>query len=836
MRLINVETLRLESFVGDKIPPYAILSHTWGADVDEISFEDIQKRNIAKSGSGIKKLKGSCNQAKQDHLKYAWIDTCCINKDSSKELDEAINSMFQWYLNATVCYTYLSDVPQGDDSWDPDSKFNSSRWFQRGWTLQELLAPETLRFYDQDWTLIGTKIEMSTAIEAITGISLQFLCGWEDLRRASVAQRMSWAAKRKTSRKEDIAYCLLGIFDVTMPMIYGEGDRAFSRLQQEIIKHSRDYSILAWGLNTAEDTPSKPTDMISAGILALAPSDFDNCARIAKRKQDTAPVTAFDISGGRLRISLPLHTTSAGEMYGLLNCGPEHDADQVVGVPLHNDESGAAPNQYLRPQARFSILLPRTASGSSTTHIHIQMERQSRTHKAVPRRIWLHVDGHQKINLKLEEDYPPVSWQKGRALMSTTTKPGGPITRRYMARFRAQDKGSRDIVVVIELKFDGLQQKTRSHIMTLSRDTPLKVLFRNFIYMRPEVLGKQTASNGQLNVRVTVKEEEVAREEMLVIRLAPASGSPEAPVDADLELQNLNLKLEFVRILREEDNVNQESKRLTQEKEEEIRALYQMRKSLEENEEQLRQLKEERKALSDGIKKGTKHVDQLTNLLRETRQKHGVFVGRESKIQQHLDVLETKEGPGNWLETALLTQPNEFKVGRNLNDVGNLDYDHSQTSTGANTLIMWATRSGKAAVARLLLEKGANFEVKDQNGRTPLIWAAVRGDADIAMLLLDRGANIEAECYTGDTPLFHAADCGHEAVVRLLLERGANLEARDDLGRTPYFRATFRGHAAVASLLLERSAIVNAKNKQLNTAPQQPLLGDQEVVDDFLLI
>ncbi|KAH8666221.1 hypothetical protein BGZ61DRAFT_461766 [Ilyonectria robusta] len=782
MRLINVETLRLESFVGDKIPPYAILSHTWGADADEISFEDIQKRNLAKSGSGIKKLKGSCNQAKQDHLKYVWIDTCCINKDSSKELDEAINSMFQWYLNATVCYTYLSDVPQGDRSWNADSKFFSSRWFQRGWTLQELLAPETLRFYDQDWILIGTKTDMSTAIEAITGISRQFLCGWEDLRHASVAQRMSWAAKRQTSRKEDIAYCLLGIFYVTMPMIYGEGDRALSRLQQEIIKHSTDYSILAWGLDTAEDTPSKPTDMISAGILAPAPSDFANCGRITKRKQDTAPVTAFDISGGRLRISLPLHTTSAGEMYGLLNCGPEHDADQIVGVPLYNDESGAAPNEYLRPQERCSVLLPRTALSISTKRIHIRMERQSRTDKKVARRFWLHIDGHQKINLKLEEDYPPVSWKAGRALIAETTRPDGLITRRYIARFRAKGERSRDIIVVLELEIDGLQRQTRSHIMTSSRDTDLGDLFQKFSYIRPEALGKQTASNGSLTVGVTVNEEQVAQEHMFVVRLARVSSSPEAPVDAHLELRNLNLRLDFLRLSETEDQANQETKRLHQRREVGISTLDQMRKRLAANEKQLRRLNEEMRSLCEGIERETQRVDRLTNGLNVAIQLQNGCAEQGSKIQQRLDESETKEGPGNWLETTIQTLINVEKACGNLDRAEDLDSDNPLSPRAAGsgpimhneTPILWAARTGREAVARLLLEKGANLEANDVYRNTPLHWAVANGYEAMATLLLDRGANIEAKNCDGTTPLFVAVFRNNETLVGLLLEKGAS--------------------------------------------------------------
>ncbi|KAH7161826.1 heterokaryon incompatibility protein-domain-containing protein [Dactylonectria macrodidyma] len=708
MHLINVETLRLETFVGDNIPPYAILSHTWGADEEEVSFEDIWSGNLEKPGNRAEKLKGCCNQAKEDHLEYAWIDTCCIDKKSSKELDEAINSMFQWYKKASICYTYLSDVPHGDDSWDPGSKFFSSRWFQRGWTLQELLAPEELRFYNREWISIGRRRDMSNEVERITGISREFLLGWEDFRKAGVAQRMSWAAKRKTSRKEDSAYCLLGIFDVTMPMIYGEGDRALSRLQQEIMKITGDHSILAWGLDTAEYTPSNSAGVISAGILATAPSDFANCGHIVPRKQDATPINTFDISSGRLRMHLSIHTTSAGETFGLLNCGPEHNAEQVVGIPVYKAVSGAATGEYLRPQGRSSVLLPRTATRISTKHIHIQMGRQNRAHEAMGRRLWLHIDGHQKMNLE-EEIYPPVHWEKARTLIAEANDSDGQpnITRRYLARFRTQGERSQDVIVVLEFEMHGLQPQARCHVMTSSRDTALEDLFQNFIYLRPEALGKQATSNGKLNVEVTVKEEQVAQEPMFVVRLAPASNSLEAPVDANWELYQVNLKLEFVRILQKEDQVRLETRRLAQQRDKEMATLDRMRERLAVIEEDLRKLGEEKRALSDGVEEGAQQVDELTNRLNEGRQQQDEWSRRESEIQRRLDELETKQGPGNWLETTIKTQLGTGQIGRGLKDAGDLDPRavESGHNIDSQTPLLWAVMNRHEAVVRLLREK-----------------------------------------------------------------------------------------------------------------------------------
>ncbi|KXH61869.1 hypothetical protein CSAL01_10351 [Colletotrichum salicis] len=258
MRLINVHTGRLEEF-HSAVPPYAILSHTWGFDKEEISFEDIQSDETTQQGPGLRKLQGRCKQAIRDRLQYAWVDTCCIDKKNSTELHEAINSMFEWYRKGEVCYAYLPDVCvniNGQEAFE--TKFRRSRWFERGWTLQELLAPRMLIFYDHNWNALGTKKGLVDQIQDITGIPTEYLVGRHRLQGASVAQRMSWAATRETKKAENMAYSLMGIFDINTSMIYGEGGaKAFGRLLKEIMVRSADDSILAWDLN-----PSQPTSTV----------------------------------------------------------------------------------------------------------------------------------------------------------------------------------------------------------------------------------------------------------------------------------------------------------------------------------------------------------------------------------------------------------------------------------------------------------------------------------------------------------------------------------------------------------------------------------------------
>ncbi|KAH9897120.1 heterokaryon incompatibility protein-domain-containing protein [Xylariomycetidae sp. FL2044] len=260
MRLINVDTLALEEF-HDKTqtPPYAVLSHTWGTQ--EVSFEDWRRVKRASRKKGYDKIIATCSQAKRDGLRYVWVDTNCINKTSSSELSEAINSMFDWYRGADVCYAYLDDVEDkaDGDEWLEGNpfydSFHRSRWFSRGWTLQELLAPKKLVCYSKGWTRLGTRHDLSYRISKVTKIDELFLYDTANLQifTASIAKRMSWASSRRTTREEDMAYCLLGLFEVNMPLLYGEGRRAFVRLQEEIMKRSVDQSLFAWSFPTRED-------------------------------------------------------------------------------------------------------------------------------------------------------------------------------------------------------------------------------------------------------------------------------------------------------------------------------------------------------------------------------------------------------------------------------------------------------------------------------------------------------------------------------------------------------------------------------------------------------
>ncbi|EAA28882.2 HET-domain-containing protein [Neurospora crassa] len=365
MRLINTTTLSLTSFLlpVSLLPPYAILSHTWSPSPDdEVTFQEFislpSHELEKKKEKGYAKIKQTCHRAKKSGIEWAWVDTCCIDKSSSAELTEAINSMWGWYRGATVCFAVLEDlepVPKGvgqehghdgqgqghgqkrngngqgqngngtgGKGWkekeggsnvgssrsnvsaattgsgtgtgtgsatsshsqagrmdhlshdEKVSRFKSCRWFTRGWTLQELIAPSRMGFYNSKWEFVGEKSTLKHVLAEITQINESVLENSALLPTTPVAQRMSWASSRVTTRPEDMAYCLLGIFDVQIPLLYGEGEKAFIRLQEEIVKETNDFSLFAW----KTDNKSGMQHQKHWGILAPSPKEFATCRDI----------------------------------------------------------------------------------------------------------------------------------------------------------------------------------------------------------------------------------------------------------------------------------------------------------------------------------------------------------------------------------------------------------------------------------------------------------------------------------------------------------------------------------------------------------------------------
>ncbi|KAH8626005.1 hypothetical protein IG631_19884 [Alternaria alternata] len=243
-RLPGSSDFSLVERFGEEIPPYAILSHTWGSDEDEVTFAGLRD-TLVKKKTGYSKLTFCSHQAAQDKLEFFWVDTCCIDKSSSAELSEAINSMFKWYQKAEKCYVLLTDVVIDSPARDVSQQqwaqiFQESRWFQRGWTLQELLAPKVVEFFSKAGTRLGDRITLLQALHSRTQIPVLALQGGP-LLQFSISERMSWFKGRRTKREEDEAYCLLGLLGAFMPPIYGEGRQpALARLLREAERLPKD--------------------------------------------------------------------------------------------------------------------------------------------------------------------------------------------------------------------------------------------------------------------------------------------------------------------------------------------------------------------------------------------------------------------------------------------------------------------------------------------------------------------------------------------------------------------------------------------------------------------
>ncbi|KAF4461536.1 ankyrin repeat-containing [Fusarium albosuccineum] len=403
MRLLNIKTLKLETFLGD-VPPYAILSHTWGPG--EVALQDLDRDGLDQKPGWIK-IVNFCKIVAKHYpqpIDYAWVDTCCIDKTSSAELSEAINAMFRWYQESQCCFAYLEDVkkeefgPLGDE-------FEKSRWFTRGWTLQELLAPATVDFFDKDWHFIGTKVELGARISERTNIDPETL-QFGDLSAASVCQKMSWASSRQTTRLEDIAYCLLGIFDINMTMLYGEGERAFIRLQEEILKEYDDHTIFAW------DSSSVPSAFSSIGAFAPHPSYFTNSSNYKPHPSSGVPAA---ITNKGIQLGLPLveQSNNRGQQLGLLSCFSNGSAASAVGIPLVRTSKDS--QQYSRTRSAPISLPVRTYNFKPATIFLAKRNGFSPREGAMTFCLV-----HYWPSVEPVEYYPAASWRHDEATRSVT--------------------------------------------------------------------------------------------------------------------------------------------------------------------------------------------------------------------------------------------------------------------------------------------------------------------------------------------------------------------------------------------------------------------------------
>lgn len=475
MRLLNIDKLLLESFIDVSVaPPYVILSHTWGDD--EVTIHDSlfdnsdekenchacnchacnahssaagqsdarsavpahhpnldtrlealvgRNRDGTYSKGGRRKILKFCDAVQRKGLvggavRHVWVDTCCIDKTSSAELSEAINSMFLWYRQAVACFVFLEDV-QVNHHLPPDNvgfDFEEARWFTRGWTLQELLAPAELYFYDKDWNRIGNKTGLAARISKRTNIDQDIILTgtWP---HSCIAQRMSWAAHRQTTRKEDMAYCLLGIFDINMPLLYGEGDKAFQRLQEEILRESSDHSILAWDAWGHDDS------IEYIGALASHPYQFRSCYNVEALPSDT---NTMKMTHESIEASLHVVTDSAFDprrfaTAALLSCRNANDVLSRLVVPLLPivkkgpvvHKRGAVVQYARAPAAPVSIANMGMFLRSPQDIALLKKDRSFPPSNGAIKRCWLHYEGVADNAFIPNWDELETGWVKNQA-------------------------------------------------------------------------------------------------------------------------------------------------------------------------------------------------------------------------------------------------------------------------------------------------------------------------------------------------------------------------------------------------------------------------------------
>ncbi|KAK1758882.1 hypothetical protein QBC47DRAFT_409702 [Echria macrotheca] len=351
--LLKTRTAKLEfeEFYDSRTPVYAILSHTWGED--EVTFQDAQKADaVTLSKAGYAKILETRTIAASYGFDYVWIDTCCIDKSSSAELSEAINSMYECLAE--------------------------SKWFTRGWTLQELIAPFIIVFLDQTWHEIGTKSSLRAELSAITKIPVEVLrrC---DPSTASIAQRMAWASRRQTTRIEDQAYCLMGIFDINMPVLYGEGSRAFIRLQQEIMKVSDDHTIFAWTALPTKFEPEEPS------LLATSPRDFVHpiCSRSMPLPSSSPFVSAITVDSKGIHLGVRLLDHQVHGKVAVLPCTTSHaDEPHFVGFRVRVISEPETNGLYAKESELVPIEQEKVGTNSNAfeRRICIQTKRKSVKH------------------------------------------------------------------------------------------------------------------------------------------------------------------------------------------------------------------------------------------------------------------------------------------------------------------------------------------------------------------------------------------------------------------------------------------------------------------------
>ncbi|KAK6819094.1 hypothetical protein RU639_008131 [Aspergillus parasiticus] len=756
MRLLHTEerhtgNFEIIEFTDDRIPPYAILSHTW--EGGEVTFQDMHADKLhTRQKKGYSKIQRCCHLAKTEGFEYVWIDSCCIDKTSSAELSEAINSMYRWYQEAEVCYAYLADVPS--------KGFKESRWFTRGWTLQELIAPTKITFLDANWKGLGSKADLQQAISECTRILIGVLSGDEDIESFSIAQRMSWAAERVTTRVEDRAYSLLGIFGVNIPLIYGERETAFIRLQEEIMRISDDHSLFAW---------RSPDNR--GGLLATSPAGFidsHNIVRFNPFDAFNAPFAATS-TGIDLKVRF-MGIGPRGLGLAILHC-KEEEGDRLIALYVRDSE-------------------------------FLTMERFERVHS----------EGFKQLDIRKyrPSQYPmrQMIIQAGRLTRHRKSKDCGncdSITPEIytdaklmtlmafeepFALLQAAEEGLEDIVWLLLTRSDveGGRRGPGGVTPLIRASQKGHETIARMLVARRDVIADSTDDEGRTPLWWAAEAGHEAIVKMLVekstsIEVKDSLGrTPLTIASKNGHEGTVGMLLDKGAALEVQDHMGHTPLLLA---------------AWRDYENIVKML------LKRGANIETQNSEGNTPLLL------AVWKGYENTVKVLLEKganIEAQDSEGNTPLLLAAQKGYENTVKMLLEGGANIE---TQDPEGHTPLLLAAWK-GYENTVKVLLEGGANIEAQDKVGRTPLLLAAWEGYKNTVKVLLERGAAIEIQNKTGCTLLLVAAWKRYKNIVKVLIEEGAVVEVRDREGWTPLLGAAFGGYVVVGRVLLENGADIEA--------------------------
>lgn len=824
MRLLKTDTIELQTFEYGDTPPYAILSHRWGKD--EVTYQDLEiGSEAAQRKEGFQKVRQCCAKAKADGFDYAWVDTACIDKSSSSELSEAINSMFNWYHQAERCYAHLADVPS-------KSTFKESEWFTRGWTLQELLAPSDIHFLDENWTYIGTKITRQQDISDCTGIPVNILCGDDDLDTASIAQRMSWASKRRTQRLEDRAYSLMGIFGIHMPLIYGEGEQAFLRLQEEIMRISHDDSLFVW----------KSSDC-RGGLLATSPEAFQESGDIVQFNPFNDRSTAFTINSrgihlkvrfigvGPQRLGLAiLHCRRKGEdkpvaiyardLFGTMETFERVMSDQIEVF----DRKKHRPSQYpmrticiqtgrTTPVLKSNNLKKRKRDGSTLYEVYddnllqalMYFDRAEALSNAASSSsqdyVWLLLTRDNiEVNWGDDCDWTPLHHAVSRckkAMVEMLLARGANINQFNAVGETpiclAAKEGYEDIFKLLVDAGALITPTEPEHKMPLSfaiergHKNIVKLLLENgakidekdqSVGTTPLLLAASVTDQSILRLILEYKTEAHANDYKII-----ESSLLSAIMEGDTEYIQSCLKQQLRLYQGAIDYYTVTPLPL---------------------------------AVLNG------HGDIVRLLLENGAEASEVYYGLSllslAISEGNYDIVEMLLGYGAKADATVNGSgrlPLSLAILNGHRDIIKLLLKHGARADGADedgeTPLSLAVLQKQEDIVSLLLESGPEVDFKNGNSFTPLQMAALDGNESIATLLLAAGAQVDVQDKTGKTPLMMAVAGGYDSMVMLLLKWGAHVSIKTGSNETALSLAIAEGHEAIVKLLLENGADVGVK-------------------------